>query len=93
MHSTASSNGVAERWIGSCRRELLDRVIVLHEDHLRRLLRDYAEYYSSDRCHLGLKKDTPERRSVQRCPSRSARIVSLPRVGGLHHRYIWREAA
>ena len=69
-------NGTAQRWTGSCRRELLDRVIVLHEDHLRRLLRDYAEYYSSDRCHLGLKKDTPERRSVQRCPSRSARIVS-----------------
>jgi transposase InsO family protein len=40
-------NGAAERWIGSCRRELLDRVILLHEDHLRRLLRGYVEYYAA----------------------------------------------
>ena len=86
-------NGVAERWIGSCRRELLDRVIVLHAGHLRRLLREYVDYYSGDRCHLGLEKDTPDRRPTQRRPSHRARVVSLPRVGGLHHRYTWREAA
>jgi len=44
-------NGVAERWIGSCRRELLDGVVILHEAHLRRLLREYVRYYSEDRCH------------------------------------------
>jgi transposase InsO family protein len=86
-------NGVAERWIGSCRRELLDRVIVLHASHLRRLLRDYVEYYSRDRCHLGLEKDTPDERSTERRPTRRARVVSLPRVGGLHRRYAWRDAA
>ncbi len=86
-------NGVAERWIGSCRRELLDRVIVLHAGHLRRLLREYVAYYTRDRCHLGLEKDAPEPRSTQPRPSRRARVVSLPRVGGLHHRYLWREAA
>ncbi len=86
-------NGVAERWIGSCRRELLDRVMVLDAGHLRRLLREYVEYYSIDRCHLGLEKDAPDRRPTQRRPSRRARVVSLPRVGGLHHRYTWREAA
>ena len=37
-------NGVAERWVGSCRRELLDHVIVLNESHLRRLVRDYLKY-------------------------------------------------
>ncbi len=86
-------NGVAERWIGSCRRELLDRVIVFHASHLRRLLREYVEYYSTDRCHLGLEKDTPDRRPTEERPSPRAQVVSLPRVGGLHHRYAWREAA
>ena len=70
-------NGVAERWIGSCRRELLDRVIILHEDHLRRLLREYVEYYSGDRCHLALEKDSPEMRSVQPRPSHRARAGVL----------------
>jgi putative transposase len=37
-------NGIAERWIGSCRRELLDHVIVLNDAHLRRLIRDYISY-------------------------------------------------
>jgi transposase InsO family protein len=86
-------NGVAERWIGSCRRELLDRVVVLHEGHLRRLLREYVGYYSEDRCHLALEKDAPDLRPVQPRPSRKTRVVSHRRVGGLHHRYAWREAA
>jgi putative transposase len=86
-------NGVAERWIGSCRRELLDRVVILHETHLRRLLREYVRYYSEDRCHLALEKDAPDTRSVQPRPSRRARVVAHRRLGGLHHRYAWREAA
>lgn len=86
-------NGVAERWVGSCRRELLDHVIVLNEQHLRRLLRDFLDYYHTDRTHLSLGKDPPITRAV--CPpiSPSATVASLPRVGGLHHRYEWREAA
>jgi transposase InsO family protein len=51
-------NGIAERWIGSLRRDLLDHVIVLNERHLRRLLKDYLRYYHEDRTHLGLGKDT-----------------------------------
>ena len=49
-------NGVAERWVGSCRRELLDHVIPVSERHLRRLLSDYVDYYHDDRTHLGLSK-------------------------------------
>ena len=86
-------NGVAERWIGSCRRELLDRVVILHETRLRRLLREYVRYYSDDRCHLALGKDAPDTRSVQPRPSGRARVVAHRRLGGLHHRYAWREAA
>jgi transposase InsO family protein len=80
-------NGVAECWVGSCRRDLLDHVIVLNERHLQRLMRDYNGYYHEDRTHLGLAKDTPEGRSVARESAVRSRIHWLARLGGLHHRY------
>jgi transposase InsO family protein len=86
-------NGVAERWVGSCRRELLDHVIVLNEEHLVRLLREFLAYYHSDRTHLSLGKDPPTTRAVCPLPSPCATVASLSRVGGLHHRYEWSEAA
>ena len=86
-------NGTAERWIGNCRRELLEHVVVLGERHLVRLVRTYISYYHEDRCHLGLGKDTPDERPITPRPSPTAKVVALPRVGGLHHRYEWREAA
>jgi hypothetical protein len=86
-------NGLAERWVGSCRREILDHVIALNEQHLRRLVRDYVSYYHDDRIHDFLDKDTPNRRPVESKPSPSATVISSARLGGLHHRYSWREAA
>jgi len=80
-------NGVAERWVGSCRRDLLDHVIVLNERHLKRLLSEYMRYYHEDRTHLGLAKDTPAGRFMAACPPVGSRIQSFPRLGGLHHRY------
>ena len=77
-------NGVAERWVGSCRRELLDHVIPLNERHLKRLLLQYVSYYHDDRTHLALQKQTPGRRKP--CVG-SDPIVSNPRIGGLQHRY------
>jgi len=85
-------NGTAERWVGSARRDLLDHVIVFDEQHLRRLLRDYVDYYNAERVHTRL-RDAPNHRPVVVRPSPHARVVGLPRVGGLHHRYDWREAA
>jgi len=85
-------NGVAERWIASVRRELLDHVIVFNETQLRRLLDDYVGYYNQDRCHLALEKDAPEPREVQPRPTASAKVVALPRVGGIHHRYEWSDS-
>ena len=78
-------NGTAERWVGSCRRELLEHVVVLGACHLIRLVRAYISYYHEDRCHLGLNKDTPSLRAVTHRPSPTAKVVALPRVGGLHH--------
>ena len=80
-------NGVAERWIGSVRRELLDQVVVFNERHLRRLLNEYVAYYHDDRTHDALAKETPagRRPAVPQVPCSTA--VSRPRLGGLHHRY------
>ncbi len=86
-------NGVAERWVSSVRSEMLDHVIVLNEEHLRRLMSQYVAYYQHDRTHLGLEKDSPIPREVMNKPREGGTVVSLPRVGGLHHRYEWRKAA
>ena len=80
-------NGVAERWVGSVRRDLLDHVIVVNQRHLRRLMKNYIRYYHEDRTHLGLEKDTPSGRVAAVAPASSRAIISLPRLGGLHHRY------
>jgi transposase InsO family protein len=85
-------NGVAERWVGSCKREIIDHVIVFNEDHLRRLLRDYVAYYNAERVHTVI-RDAPMGRAIEGRPSANAKVVGLPRVGGLHHRYEWQDAA
>ena len=76
-------NGVAERLIGSIRRECLDHIIVLGEAHLRRILKSYALYYNETRTHLALDKDAPVSRPVQR----TGVVRSLAILGGLHHHY------
>jgi len=80
-------NGVAERWVGSCRHDLLDHVIILNERHLKRLMSSYLLYYHEDRTHLGLAKDTPTGRPTEIRSERESKIQSFPRLGGLHHRY------
>ena len=83
-------NPFAERLIGTIRRELLDHVIVLNEGHLRRRLHSYLRYYHGSRTHLSLEKDAPDPRAVER--PEQGRVVALPQVGGLHHRYVRRVA-
>jgi len=80
-------NGVAERWVGNCRRELLDHVIVVNERHLKRLMGEYVRYYHEDRTHLALAKGTPAGREAEKKPKAGCRVISMPRLGGLHHRY------
>jgi len=78
-------NPYAERVIGSIRRECLDHVIVLGEDHLRRILKAYLSYYHQSRTHLSLDKDCPTPRLVQ--PPSMGKVIAFPQVGGLHRRY------
>jgi transposase InsO family protein len=77
-------NGIAERLIGTVRRECLDRILIFGESHLRRVLASYAAYYNQTRTHLALQKDAPLRRAVQR----SGAIVAIPILAGLHHQYV-----
>src|SRR5882724_2637521 len=77
-------NGVAEQWVQSCRRDLLNHVIPLNERHLMRLLSDYVHYYHEDRTHLALGKETPFGRPHS---DGSGLVLSRARLGGLHHRY------
>jgi len=79
-----------ERVIGTIRRECLDHVIVFNETSLRCHLQEFCSYYHRSRTHLGLQKDTPEPRPVQ--SPEAGHIISIPEVGGLHHRYERRAA-
>jgi transposase InsO family protein len=81
-------NGYVERVIGSIKRECLDHVIVLNENHLRTILTDYFFYYNKYRTHIGINKDSPEGRPVQS----EGEIYKVPSVNGLHNIY-FRQAA
>src|SRR5213083_37065 len=77
-----------ERIIGSIRRECLDHVIIFDEASLRRTLRLYFRYYNKSRLHLSLDRDSPNSRPVQSL----GKVIAIPEVGGLHHRYERRAA-
>ena len=83
-------NPYCERWIGTVRRDCLDHVVVWNEAHLRRTLHQFLSYYHADRTHQGLANDCPESRPAE--PPSLGHVVELPRVGGLHHRYLRRAA-
>jgi putative transposase len=82
---TALENPFVERVIGSIRRECLDHVMILSEAHLCRVLRAYLAYYNTARSHQSLENNSPQSRVVE--PSPCGRIIAIPQVGGLHHRY------
>ena len=84
-------NPFVERLVGSIRRECLDHMIVLHEQHLRRRLTDHLSYYHQHRTHRSLDEDAPESRAVE--PPDQGHIIALPLVSGLHHRYARQAAA
>jgi transposase InsO family protein len=76
-------NGIAERLIGTLRRECLDHVVIFGERHLHRVLSAYAAYYNQTRPHRSLHKDAPLQRAIQRIGN----IAATPILGGLHHEY------
>jgi transposase InsO family protein len=80
---TAYVNAVVERVIGTLRRECLDHMIVLDEQHLTSVLAEFLRYYNHDRPHrtLGLQTPEPRLRPV------TGPIHSRPVLNGLHHVY------
>lgn len=81
--SSPWQNGIAERLIGTLRRECLDQMLVFGEAHLRQILSAYVTYYNQARTHMALQKDAPIHRAVQR----NGTIIAMPVLSGLHHRY------
>jgi transposase InsO family protein len=77
-------NGIAERFVGTLRRECLDQMLIFGETHLRQVLSAYAAYYNQARTHLALHKDAPLQRPIQRF----GRIATIPVLAGLHHQYV-----
>jgi len=78
-------NSYCERLVGSIRRECLDHVIVINERHLRHILASYFGYYHLARTHLFLDRNAPIEREVE--PPSRGRVIAIPQVGRLHHRY------
>jgi hypothetical protein len=62
-------------------------VIVLNQRHLKRFAKGYIRYYHDDRTHLTLAKGTPAGREAEKNPAAGRKVVSMARLGGLHHRY------
>jgi len=77
-------NPYVERLIGSVRRDCLNHFVIFNARHLKRALASYFGYYHRSRTHLGLDKQCPFPRQV----SSTGRIIAIPQVGGLHHRYV-----
>jgi len=76
-------NPYSERLVGTIRRDCLNHFVIFNARHLRRTLALYFRYYHASRTHLGLAKQCPLAREI----SRTGRILEIPHIGGLHHRY------
>jgi putative transposase len=78
-------NAVAERFVGSARRELLDHVLLVDDQHLASLLRQYQRYFNESRPHQGLGQRVPVRSTTVADPRKPIAVTSV--LGGLHVDY------
>ncbi len=84
-------NPICERVIGTLRRDCLNHCIILNERHLERILKEFIDnYYNTQRTHLSLAKDCPVPRAID--SPENGNVVSLPILGGLHHKYYRKSA-
>ena len=81
------ANAIAERVVGTLRREFLDHLVIVNERHLRSLLREYVTHYNHVRPHQSLEQRAPDDRRPRPPPGTRSRIVGRPILGGLHHEY------
>ncbi len=83
---------ICERFIGSLRRECLDHFLILSEQHLHRLVKEYTEYFNHARPHQGIEQHIPCQPDRPEAPPIGGKIASRPVLSGLHHDYYWQAA-
>jgi putative transposase len=81
------ANAIAERWVGSARRECLDRMLIVGERHLRVVLGEYAGHYNAHRPHRALQQEPPAGRAALPVEVADVRVIRRDRLGGLIHEY------
>lgn len=81
------ANAIAERWVGSARRECLDRMLIAGERHLRLVLGEYTDHYNTHRPHRTLNQHPPNRRADLTAADASVCVLRRDRLGGLIHEY------
>jgi putative transposase len=81
------ANAIAERWVGSARRECTNRMLITGERHLRLVLGEYADHYNSHRPHRSLQQEPPAGRAHPPVKITEMRVLRGDRLGGLIHEY------
>jgi putative transposase len=79
-------NAIMERWVGSVRRELLDRILIIHARHLRKVLAEHEAHFNTHRPHRALNQATPLRALLDPADA-DIKVIRRDRLGGLLHEY------
>jgi transposase InsO family protein len=82
------ANAIAERFVGSLRRELLDRVLIVNQRHAAAVLAEYEPHFNQHRPHRALGQAAPVRPLPDPRPNRDLRVRRRDRLGGLLHQYV-----
>ena len=87
-YRTPQANGICERFIGSLRRECMDHILIYDDNHLRRVVKEYTEYFNEERPHQGLAQCIPNHYDLPRPkPTTKGQVTSKAILSGLHHSY------
>jgi putative transposase len=81
------ANAICERFLGSVRRECLDHILVLGEQHLYRVIREYVEYFNRARPHQGVGQKIPKEDTTAPEKEKKGKIIAFSVLNGLHHDY------
>ena len=84
-----NANAFAERWIRSVREECLDKLLCINQTHLRRVMREYIEFFNTARPHQGIEQQIPIPKTIHETTGPS----TLPHRIGWHHHDYYRDAA
>jgi len=79
-------HAIMERWVGSVRREVLDRMLVINAAHLRKVLSEYESHFNGHRPHRALNQASPLR-ALPDPIGDDVRVIRRYRLGGLLHEY------